>query len=230
MATSATKTTSATNMAYWSAGASVLQSLIGFATTDTSAIERQGDMAVKNINAMKENYLTRLQASHEQQQAVDRELGTVLSRRGLEAMKAEARLRAASASTGLSGGTIDEVLNQTKYDEILDAKIAISRARKTKADIERQKVVDFINLKNSASSVASSMPTMDTNIFGSIASWLGEGLGVYNTYLKYGGKDFIGDKVSSLFNTPETRLNLSSTQTTSIFGNINPYTMQSVRR
>lgn len=187
-----------TAAAGWSAGSSIVGSIFG-AIGAGKVADAQKAVALSNIEINKNSYLRRLTASAEQTEAINRELGTVMSRSGLEAMKAEARLRTAGASTGLSGGSIDEIINQTSYDEILDNQVNISRARKSKADVKRQEVVDWMNFVNQGETITSSMPQGGTDLFGALASGLTSGLGVYTNYVGAGGKDVIGNSISNAY-------------------------------
>ena len=177
------------------AGFSIASSLAG-AYGSVSASRQQGSIDRTNIASKskaigesiqqeKSNYITRLESSYEQQRAIDRQLGDALSFRGIEAMKAESKLRAAGASTGLSGSSIEEASKQSDYDELFDMQVLTSRARQSKDDIARQRVADFINFKTSTNNLAGSMygvTQTSGSTLGSLVSGLGSGLDSYMQY------------------------------------------------
>lgn len=185
-----------TNTAYWSAGSSIFQSIFG-AIGAGNVADATKEAALANIEINKNNYLRSIVSATEQTQAIERELGHALSARGLEAMKAEAKLRTAGASTGLAGAGIEEVANQAKYDELFDAQILISRARKSEANIQRQRLADYMSFVSQGQQTVSSMPT-SAGAFGALAAGFTSGLGVYTDYVKAGGKDFIGNSIADL--------------------------------
>ena len=127
----------------WASGeAAKLQSQINIAK-----IQSQGKASRENIQANQENYLRNMETRYEQIEAINRELGSVMSRQGLEAMKAEARLRTAGASTGLQGSSITEVSEQSGYDLLFDNQVAISIARNLELSTQRQLVADWLNFE-----------------------------------------------------------------------------------
>lgn len=105
------------------------------------------ESATTALNRNLQNYQVRMNTSYEQEAMINEELGTVMSRRGLEAMKTASRLKTAGAGSGFSGNSVDEIINQSKYDEILDQQIVISRARKDKEALARQRVTDWMNFQ-----------------------------------------------------------------------------------
>lgn len=116
-------------------------------STARQNIKNTGEAARANIEYGKNEYLRRSNIAYEQERAIDRELGDMMSQRGLEAMKAEARLRAAGASTGLEGGDIDEVVAQAGYDQILDNQVMIARARSQRVDTYRSRLASYMDLE-----------------------------------------------------------------------------------
>jgi len=136
-----------------SAGLSIASSILGYqSAVKTIAMKKEAVLSAIKIN--KEDYMQRIEVSYQQEEAINREVGTMLSLRGLDAMKAEARLRASVASTGLTGGSVEEVVAQTDYDMILDSQIIISRGRQSKLDLARARLSDFMSFRNVGASQA----------------------------------------------------------------------------
>jgi hypothetical protein len=161
----------------------------------------------ESIEKEKTNYIAKLESSYAQQEAIDRQLGDALSLRGIEAMKAEARLRAAGASTGLSGASIEEVSAQAGYDELFDQQVLVSRARTSKDELAQQRVADFLNFRTSTQNLAGQMQGNLTSVpsfLGAITSGLGSGL---NTYMQYESIFGVTDRYKDMNNQYSSRVN-----------------------
>ena len=214
-----------TSAGYASIASSVggaIQSYAGFQAAKTTInanlqatlknIESGKEATLENLESNRKSYLTRLNATYEQEEAINQELGTVMSRRGIEAMKANARLKTAGASTGLSGASIQEITNQTNYDEILDNQILISRARRSKSDLSRQRVVEWLNFKTQGMNAQNQLVGTITGGTGNgnaqaLASGLGSALGGITDYLKMGGTfDFGGSSNTYSDGSPMTNI------------------------
>jgi hypothetical protein len=165
----------------------------------SARINAQKEALLGAVKSNKESFITRLNASKEQTMAIDEQLSTVMSARGLQAMKTKARLKSASSSTGFTrSGTIKDLVEQVDYDEILDNQVLISRARQSKADIARQKVSDWMSFKNQGTNFTNQMGGADTGMSGAIASALGTGLQGVSAYMSAGGKfDFMNSNSSN---------------------------------
>ena len=174
-----------TNAGYASAGASVVNSLMG-AYLGGKAIDAQLDATLANIKGNKENFFRESETSREQLDAINRELGDVMSARGLQALQAEARLRTAGASSGLEGASINEVVGQSKYDELFDNQVSISRARTAKTSVQRQLVSSWLNMKSINEQEAS---VFDSNV-SPLAGALIAGLGSATNFAASNAKEF----------------------------------------
>jgi hypothetical protein len=175
----------------YSIASSVISGISGVMGAKGQGAAARANIAAKSkaigesISQEKSNYITRLESSYNQQQAIDRQLGDALSLRGIEAMKASARLRAAGASTGVSGVSIEEVSKQAGYDELFDMQVLTSRARTSKDELAQQRIADFLNFRTSTKNLAGQMSGQMTtvpSILGALTSGLGSGL---DTYMQY---------------------------------------------
>jgi len=115
--------------------------------TRIAGFKRTGEKARSTIGYAKDEYLTRSNISFEQEAAIDEEMGSMMSQTGLEAMKAESRLRTAAASTGVSGSSVDEVVNQAGYDQLFDNQIIVAKARANRVDTYRSRLNAYMNFE-----------------------------------------------------------------------------------
>ena len=110
-------------------------------------IKNTGEAARANIGYAYNDYVQRSNIAYEQQKAIQREVGDMMSQRGLEALQAEGRLRTAGASTGISGSSVEEVVAQAGYDEVLDNQIIIARGRSNIVDTFRSRLAAKMDQK-----------------------------------------------------------------------------------
>lgn len=135
----------------WAMG---LSSLIGVATK-VSDIKSQTSNVLKAIDLESDSYLTQYNILTEQSNEIDRELGDAMTQRGLDALKAEARLRAGAAETGTSGGTTRLAYTEAYVTQALDNAILKSRSEQTKRDLVRRKIMTKISYTNRMNSLTS---------------------------------------------------------------------------
>lgn len=129
-----------------SAATSIASSLAS-SSANIANIKSQGETDIANIRYAKNDYIRRSEISFQQEEAIDREMGSMLSQRGLEAMKAESRLRAGAASTGASGASMNEYVSNAMFDNILDDQVIIAKERSAKLNTERTRLADYMNFK-----------------------------------------------------------------------------------
>jgi hypothetical protein len=127
-------------------GASAIDS-ISKGQTRIAAFKNQGKSSRASIGYAKDEYLTRSNIAYEQERAIDEEVGSMMSQTGLEAMKAESRLRAAGASTGVSGSSVDEVVAQAGYEQIFDNQAIVAKARANRVDTYRSRLTAYMNFE-----------------------------------------------------------------------------------
>lgn len=162
------------------AGASAIGSIAGYMSSTRNTKSMLASMT-RGIESNKNSYLTRLNSTYEQEDALTRQMGDAMSARGLENLKAQSRLRVASASSGLSGNSIDEIVNQTNYDELFDTQILRSRVTESKTSLMYQRVTDKLNFMTQGGDIASQLDNAP-DMLSSILSGLQSGIGTYTNY------------------------------------------------
>ena len=172
---------------YVSAGISAVSSILG-ARAASKAAEAQLNAVKGAISESKNDYIRQLNSMYEKEALVEQETREMLSARGLEALKAESRLRVGASGTGVIGSSMQEEINQSKYDQLFDATVTIGRARKAKADISREKVSQYIAFKNRTSGYANQMQGADTSFSSALMSGLASGLSAFAQGVAWGGK------------------------------------------
>jgi hypothetical protein len=131
-----------------------LTSLLGLSGT-LSDIEQQGDAAVKNIESLATTQrFTQAQKSYQLEQ-MNEVLGDKLSMSGLEALKREATLKAASAETGST--TQQEVIEQAFIDENFRNSQIVRDSRIEKDSLKMSMIADRLNFSNQMESIQYSM-------------------------------------------------------------------------
>lgn len=172
---------------YASAGVSAVGSIMG-AYSSVKASKAKLEAVKFAIGEQKNNYIRQIANTYEKEQTINDETRTMLSARGLEAMKAESRLRSGVSSTGLSGTSMNEQINQSKYNELFDNTVLIARSRSTKVDLTRERLNDLIQFKQQTQSQVNSMGGFENSIGSAIAKGLGAGFNVFSQGVMMGGK------------------------------------------
>lgn len=135
------------NQAAGLASVASIASSIAAGSTSRAQSRIIGESARKNIGFAKNDYMVRSEIAFEQEEAINRELGRVLSERGLKAMIAKSSLVAGAGSTGLSGTSIEEMVDETDYHQILDNQVLFARADVDIVDTYRTRLADYMNFK-----------------------------------------------------------------------------------
>ena len=188
----ATPTTTATsssgvNPFAVSAGISAVGSILG-AMSNSKAIKSNLNAVKYAINESKNDYIRQLASTYEKENIITEETRDMLSTRGLEAMKAESRLRAGISSTGLTGASMNEARQQSKYDQLFDNTVIIARSRKSKEDLSRERMSNYIGFKNQTKAMADSIPKGDSSFTSALVAGLTSGLNTFTTGAAMGGK------------------------------------------
>ena len=124
-----------------------------------SDIQARSDAALAGMDRAVVTSEAQSNIIEQQRDEIDIELGNTMTRRGLEAMKAEATLRAGAAETGTSGGTTDTTIKNVYMNQALDNSVLIARARKEKVDLERRKTMLNVSLENKLVEIQGGMAT-----------------------------------------------------------------------
>jgi hypothetical protein len=162
--------------------------------TRIAGFKRTGEKARSTIGYAKDEYLTRSNISFEQEAAIDEEMGSMMSQTGLEAMKAESRLRTAAASTGVSGSSVDEVVNQAGYDQLFDNQIIVAKARANRVDTYRSRLNAYMNFEAKAENATQ---TTEDNLMSSsqlAMESLSAAISTASTIAKLGGMNKAGSE------------------------------------
>lgn len=170
-----------------SAGISSVGSILG-AMSSSKAIKSNLNAVKYAINESKNDYIRQLASTYEKENIITEETRDMLSARGLEAMKAESRLRAGVSSTGLTGASMNEARQQSKYDQLFDNTVIIARSRKSKEDLSRERMSNYIGFKNQTKAMANSIPKGDSSFTSALVAGLTSGLNTFTTGAAMGGK------------------------------------------
>ena len=112
----------------------------------------------------------------EQISELNETLGDKLSERGLQAIRNEAMIRAASAETGTSGGTTDLAIQEAFMTEHFDRANIISESKAKQRTVLRTMDASTVKLQKDLEGISSGMPVVKTN---PLMSALSGGLNVF---------------------------------------------------
>jgi hypothetical protein len=129
---------------------------------------------IKNTNrailaqsrTLTENMIMQEKQKYEMLDFLDRELGAKMSEVGLEALKAEARLRTAAAETGTSGGTTDMVRRQAIMSQSLSNANLIASNRMHKFNLAQQMISHRSQYRENMASLRSKIPSTASAVLG----------------------------------------------------------------
>lgn len=188
---------------------------VGAATGIMSSVQK-GKAVVKDIEARSkarvdsmESVIQSMQLEGnmlvEQLEATDRVLGDKMTARGIQAMKDEARLRAAAAETGTSGGTTDAVIQEAYMTQALDNANLISQNRTERANIKNRITSSLFGYNQKIQSMASGLSVSDSN--SAISGVLGAMTGYqqYRSYLSDEDKQDMATSWTNAFSTETKR-------------------------
>jgi hypothetical protein len=129
---------------------------------------------IKNTNrailaqsrTLTENMIMQEKQKYEMLDFLDKELGAKMSEVGLEALKAEARLRTAAAETGTSGGTTDMVRRQAIMSQSLSNANLIASNRMNKFNLAQQMISHRSQYRENMASLRSKIPSTASAVLG----------------------------------------------------------------
>jgi hypothetical protein len=156
----------ASNYGYASAGISAISSIAG-AIASVNAFEAQMEAQtaskIKNMEYALTAYERNSYKLKEDMDLLDQEFAGKISERGLKAMKDFATMRAASAETGTTGGSTDEVMMQSYVDEHFDVAM-INKQREASMAMGLRKQEDAkVNAINAFKTYAESGVNVNSN-------------------------------------------------------------------
>ncbi len=148
----------ATEPSGWSkAGGYVMPSvgaLVGLGAT-MADIEMENEVLMTNMGNQAESLLYSQGVTSQKLSDLDRVLGDKLSASGLEAMKTESRLKAASAETGGTGGSNTDAINTAQVNRLNRDAALYRSADMAKANTQSQMVAQRLGFENTLDSMIS---------------------------------------------------------------------------
>ena len=141
-------------------GAALYAPAIGTALgglTSYMDIKAKGQAAIGNIKSAGKSLLYKTKIHGQQLQDLERMASDKMSSNGLEALKAEARLKAASAETGTTANA--ELINTAKVDELHANAVILRTADIQMHSTKQAMVADRMSFVNQADSIRSGMAT-----------------------------------------------------------------------
>ena len=124
----------------------------------------------ERLTDMNNQNLLQQDIAYEQSLAVDETVGNMMSRNAIDAMKAEARLRAGAASTGTEGGSTQQATYEARSVQMFDNAVLIGRANSQKLNINRRLQMDRISNMNKKKFVASELSNV-MGVYGAGAAY-----------------------------------------------------------
>mgnify|MGYP001327292335 CR=1 FL=1 len=128
------------------------------------------------------DYQRQIQGQQEQEDLLEVQTRQMLSERGLEALKAESRIRTAISGSGLSGSTMNEVQSQANFDKLFDNAVIIGRATVDKENLAREKLSQYMAFTNRQRDYANQMTNTSSTasaIMGAISTGLNTAVTAY---------------------------------------------------
>lgn len=116
-------------------------------------IAKKNEVLMENMANEAENLQYKQGQSAQKLDDMDRVLGDKLSASGLEAMKRESRLKAASAETGGTGGSVDSAIATAEMDKLHRDAVILRTYDVNKANQQQQMVADRLNFENTTESM-----------------------------------------------------------------------------
>jgi len=116
-------------------------------------IAKKNEVLMENMVNEAENLYRKQGQSAQKLDDMDRVLGDKLSASGLEAMKRESRLKAASAETGGTGGSVNSAIATAEMDKLHRDAVILRTYDVNKANQQQQMVADRLNFENTTESM-----------------------------------------------------------------------------
>ncbi len=169
--------------------------LIGMAGTYEDR-SNENEALMQNMGNQAESLLYSQGVTSQKLDDLDRVLGDKLSASGLEAMKTESRLKAASAETGGTGGSNQDAINTAGVNK-LHRDAALFKAHDTqKANTQSQMIANRLNFENEIESMISSQQSALSAGLETFGAGL-QGLNLGMRFLSGAGKEaFFGTNIT----------------------------------
>lgn len=160
----------------------------GFAQTSAykAKLNAETNAIIRGLENATKSFAQQMSLMKGQEQDIEQQLFSKLSQRGIEAIKAESRLRTAAAETGTTGGTTDAAIDQAYMDYVMDAALITQDAKYKQKDLTRRMETLRLSLSNKISGSEVISPNYKTN---AVVSGLSGGVtGFKNIY------EFLGEE------------------------------------
>jgi hypothetical protein len=164
-------TQATTGGSMWGGIASVAPALIGSFLGTASAvsqIEAQSKATVKQIEAEADNFVFETSIINQQRQEAKRELGDIMTDIGLEALEAEATVRATNAMRGVVGGSVEQGSLDVAMKNNLANADAIRQWRNTDINLLRQQATRRREFEQRTSAMASGIASPSSAFLGTL--------------------------------------------------------------
>lgn len=161
-----------------------LGSILG-ASANVSAIKAQSQSIVKQIEAESKSYVWEVSVIEQQRREARRELGDMMSDVGLQAVEAEATVRATNAMRGVSGSSVEQSSTEVAMKANLANADLIRQYENTDVNLLRRELARRIEFDNKTSALASGIPSSSSaflNTLSGAVQGFGSGLSMYRTY------------------------------------------------
>ena len=159
----------------WGGIASFAPALIGSFLGTASAVSQikaQSKATVKQIEAEANNFVFETSIINQQRQEARRELGDIMTDVGLEALEAEATVRATNAMRGVVGGSVEQGSLAVAMKNNLANADAIRQWRNTDINLLRQQATRRREFEQRTSAMASGISSPSSAFLGGLSGGL----------------------------------------------------------
>jgi len=188
MAPSVASSTGSSGLGGWGGVAMGVSSAIGSilgTASQVSAIKAQSDATIRQIEAEADSYVFETSIVQQQRREARRELGDVMTDIGLQAVEAEAEVRARNAMRGVSGGSVQQASTEVAMKANLANADAIRQYENTDITLLRRNLASRVDFENRITSLASGIQSPSSAFMSTLSgsvSGFGSGLQMYQQY------------------------------------------------
>lgn len=163
---------------------SALGSILG-TVSQVSAIKSQSKAIISQIEAEADKYVFETSITEQQRLEARRELGDIMSDVGLQAVEAEATVRARNAMRGVAGASVEQSSTEVAMKANLANADAIRKYENTDVTLLRRNLANRIDFENRISSLSSGIASPSSaflNTLSGAVSGFGSGIQMYQQY------------------------------------------------
>jgi len=169
---------------YAGAITSVLGSFLG-ASAQVSAIKSRSKAIISQIEAEGDKYVFETSMVEQQRREARRELGDIMSDTGLQAIEAEAQVRAKNAMRGVAGNSVSQASTNIAMKANLANADSIRKYENTDITLLRRNLANRMDFDNRISSLASGINSPSSAFFSTLSGGvqgLTSGMQMYKTF------------------------------------------------